>query len=144
MSPRRVKNGTACHPPIPVWVNIRRNPEQYVLCSVIYDSRDLDAARVPSQDEWMKEPWRMSTTECHRSAPAEGSLTICTAWTDQRACAGEVSQTNSLHLTGAWNLENMQSVGVPLSRPRQTPGLARRVRVEEPRPDRLPPTLDLA
>ena len=49
----------------------------YVHCSVIYNSQDLEAAQVPSVDEWIKMLWYIYTVEYYSAVRKKGNLTFC-------------------------------------------------------------------
>ena len=48
-----------------------------VHCSIIYNSQDLEIAKCPSVDEWIKKLWYIYTIEYYLAVKTEENLTLC-------------------------------------------------------------------
>ena len=53
-----------------------------VHCSIIYNSQDLEIAKCPSVDEWIKKWWYMFTMDYYVAVKKKEILPFATAWVD--------------------------------------------------------------
>ena len=84
--PQKSKNGNALRPSNSTSVNISKetqntNLKEYtnpcVYCSAVYNSQDLEAAKCPSVDEWIKKLRYLFTMEYYTVLKKKGNLTFC-------------------------------------------------------------------
>ena len=58
--------------------NLKEHKHPYVHCSVTYNHQDLEAAKCPSVDEWIKQLWAIYTLEFYLALKKEENFTFPT------------------------------------------------------------------
>ena len=88
---KKIKNGIALRPSDSTSgnlskeiqnTNLKKYMYSYVHCSVIYNSQDLEAAKCPSVDEWIKQLWYIYTVEYYPTMNRKNILPFVTVCMD--------------------------------------------------------------
>ena len=101
--PQKIKNGTALWPSDSTsgnsskksWhSNLKECKHPYVHCSVICNWQNIEAAKCPSVDEWIKQLWHIYTIEYCSNIKKKKILPFAIAWTNlQSTMLSEISQS---------------------------------------------------
>ena len=76
----------------------KHDPKGYMLptvhCSTVYNSKDMEATKYTSMDEWIKKIWYIYTMEYYSAIKKNETMPFASIWIDlEGVLLSEVSQT---------------------------------------------------